>query len=282
MITGGFIFVLGLIFGSFLNAWEYRIETKKSLWDRSFCPKCKRPIAWYDNIPLLSWFVLQGKCRKCHKPISIQYPAVELITGLVFLSIWHYSSAGAALQQWLNGISSFEFQISNQFPMIEFLIFLLIIAYFLLLILVAIHDAKTKYVLTRHVYIAALVGLATSLLRLSEVPAWSNIYPYLLATFIPFGIFWIVAKLSKERAMGYGDADIALAIGLFLGWPLIMPSYYFAFITGALYGIYILLSKKGKLKSEIPLGPFLIAGVLFAYLYGAQIIDWYVKILLGK
>jgi prepilin signal peptidase PulO-like enzyme (type II secretory pathway) len=280
MITGGFIFVLGLVFGSFLNAWEYRIESKMSLRGRSICPKCKKQIAWYDNIPVLSWIILRGKCRHCQKPISIQYPAIELITGLLFLLLWLYSSPGIELSKYLNSI--FNIPISNfQFPIVELFQFLLLTSYFLLLALVGLHDAKTKYVLTKYVYIAAAIGLAYNLLHFSKVPTLVEIYPYILAVFIPAAILWLMARLSNEKIMGYGDADIALAIGALLGWAKIIPSYYFAFITGSIYGLFVIIRRKGGLKSEVPLGPFLISGALFGLLYGQQIVDWYAKTVFG-
>jgi len=280
MILGGFIFVLGLIFGSFLNAWEYRLESKMTLKGRSICPRCKKQIAWYDNIPFISWAILRGKCRHCHKAISIQYPAVELSMGLVFLLLWLYSSPGIDLSRYLNSI--FNIPISNfQFPIVGLVKFLLLISYFLLLALVGLHDAKTKYVLTKHTYVAVALGVAYNLLHFSKVPTLVEMYLYILAIFVPATILWLMAKLSKEKIMGYGDADIALAIGALLGWAKIIPAYYFAFITGSIYGIYVLARKRGGLKSEVPLGPFLIAGAFFAIIYGQQIIDWYLGIVFG-
>ena len=245
---------------------------------RSICPKCKKQIAWYDNIPILSWIILKGKCRHCQKPISIQYPAIELLTATVFLLLWITSSSGLALSQWFDGIYNLQFTIYNAFPILEFLKLILLFSYFILLILIGLHDAKTKYVLTKYVYIATGIGLTFSLLHFSKVPTFVEIYPYLLAIIVPASILWLMARLSKEKIMGYGDADIALAIGALLGWTKIIPAYYFAFITGSIYGLFVIIRKKGGLKSEVPLGPFLISGALFGLLYGQQIIDWYLGI----
>jgi leader peptidase (prepilin peptidase)/N-methyltransferase len=277
MLISGFIFILGLVFGSFLNAWEYRIESKMSLNGRSLCPKCKEQIAWHDNIPLFSWLLLRGKCRHCQKAISIQYPAVELITAIVFLLIWLFSSPGVVLSQWLDGIynPSVAGQVSSQFPIFEFIKLLLLTSCFIFLILVALYDAKTKYVLTKHVYVAGTLGLVYNLLNVDLGAGWAWVLPYLGAITIPAGLFWLLSKTSQERLMGAGDADIALTIGLLLGWPKVLPAYYIAFITGAIYGIGILASKKGGLKSQVPLGPFLIAGAFFALIFGQQILDIY-------
>ena len=194
--------------------------------------------------------------------------------GITFLLLWLYSVPGVALAEWLAGIS-------NQFPTIEFTKFLFLIAYFLLLTLIGLHDAKTKYVFSKYAYIAAGLGLGYTLLSLDKTPTIMTIYPYLLAIIIPTGLFWAMAHFSKERFMGKGDAEIVLAIGCMLGWPKVIPAYYFAFIVGAAYGLSVLARKRGSLKSEVPFGPFLIAGALFGFVYGAQIVNWYAKIYLG-
>lgn len=292
MITGGIIFVLGLIFGSFLNALEYRIGTEKSLSGRSICPKCKKQIKWYDNIPVLSYISLLGKCRSCKKHISLQYPVVELITGSAFLVALYKSPPGIVVNQWFNGIFNLKFEVYNevlifnfQFPVTEFLAFIILNTIFFILILVALYDAKTKYVLTYYIYAAATLALIYNLLQFNGTWSLTNIYyfilPYILSAVIPALAFWGISKATKEKAMGSGDADIAIAIGLLLGWPLIAVSYYFAFIVGALWGISLLISKKAKLKSELPLGPFLISGVFFAFIFGEQIIGWYARLVLG-
>lgn len=285
MIIGGSLFILGLVFGSFLNAWEYRIENNKTLKGRSLCPKCEKQIAWFDNIPLVSWLLLRGRCRQCHKSISIQYPAIELLTAIVFLFLWLYSSPGQALSNWFDGIYNLQFTIYNQFPIFELIKLLLLLSYFSLLILVGLHDAKTKYVLTKHVYLALAIGSVYTLLNFGQTwniaSFYNYLFPYILSALLPAGILWLISKISKERAMGYGDADIALATGFVLGWPRVSVGYYLAFIPAALYGILLLLLKKGNMKSEVPLGPFLIAGASLAFLYGQQIFDWYARIFLG-
>jgi prepilin signal peptidase PulO-like enzyme (type II secretory pathway) len=288
MLLTLFIFVFGLIFGSFLNAWEYRLERKMTLGGRSVCPKCKKKIFWYDNIPLISWILLRGKCRHCHKTISVQYPIVELSMGLVCLGLWHYAYPGIELRKWFdNSIGSGINNTLNHggLPVLWLLAFLLLVAIFLLLALIAIYDAKTKYVLSKYAYLAAGLGMIYKFTRfegsVTSTGVYSYVYPIALAAIIPAGIYWLMAKLSKERIMGYGDAEVALAIGFLLGWPVIIPAYYIAFIAGAIYGIIVLIKRKGGLKYEMPLGPFMVAGAFFAFIYGAQIINWYLNIISG-
>ena len=259
------IFFLGLIFGSFLNALEYRINKKISLKGRSFCPKCKKKISWYANIPLLSFIILLGRCRHCHKPISIQYPLIELTSGLLFLLAWKISKASTPHNQRAGSFLNLDFQILSTPPLKELIGFILLASCFFLLLLIALHDLKTKYVLTYYTYGAAILALAYQSLNYGNTWELANLsnyfYPLALSALIPATIFWLISKLSGGKAMGSGDADIAIAIGILLGWPLVAVSYYFAFLTGAIVGIVLIVLKKAGLKSEIPLGPFLVSGV---------------------
>lgn len=287
-IVGLMIIFLGLVFGSFLNSIIYRIKHGKSFKGRSYCPKCKKTIKWHDNIPILSYLLLSGKCRNCKKPISFEYPAIELLTAISFLIVGLYSPAGNVLIRWFDGISNFEFLISNQFPTIALASLVFLLASSFLLLAVAIYDAKTKYVLTYYVYAATLFAIlynASEYIRLNGQLQISGIIdyflPFMLAAAIPASVFWLASKLSKEKIMGSGDADIALAIGFLIGWPKIIPAYYFAFLVGATWGIYLLATKKAKMKSEVPFGPFLISGAFFSFLFGEQLLAWYGRIFLG-
>lgn len=277
MVIGAIIFVLGLIFGSFLNAYEYRLGTNKSLGGRSFCPHCKTQINWYDNIPLVSFVFLIGKCRHCKKRISLQYPLIEASTGLIFVLAGYQAD-------FVNAINNYLVSYSN-FPLKELFLFSALAAIYFYLLLIAIYDAKTKYVLSAHTYIATMLAIIYNLANYSDTFTLNNIvsyfFPFLLAAFVPALLFWSLSKISKEKVMGSGDAEIALTIGFLLGPSLTIVSYYFAFIIGAIFGLVAIFAKKAKLKSEIPLGPFLIGGVFFATLFGEQIINWYAKMFLG-
>lgn len=288
MILSLFLFLGGLIFGSFLNSLIYRIDSKEGFKGRSFCPKCKKTIKWYDNIPLVSFAFLGGRCRQCKKQISIQYPTVELLTALLFLLSGILSDPGKVIYDWLNIIFNGNSSESIQFPIIAIISLILLLATCFLLLTIAIYDAKTKYVLTYYAYSAATIAFLFNLTEYFKdggewtlVNIFSYLVPFFLAAFIPAGLFWLISSFSKEKFMGSGDADIALAIGLLVGWPLILTSYYFAFITGSIWGVFLLLTKRGTMKSEVPFGPFLIAGAFFGIFFGQQIIDLYARIYLG-
>jgi prepilin signal peptidase PulO-like enzyme (type II secretory pathway) len=271
------LFVFGLCLGSFINALQYRIQIGKKNTDRSYCPKCKHQLAWYDNIPLLSWIMLGARCRYCHKPISIQYPLIELGVGLIFVGVGLKTGFIQMANDYILGINNFSF--------ISFVSFLLLAVISTCLILTALHDAKTKYVLSPIVYTTAFLALCW--LVVNYLGSWTiaELGNYLLSNIsamIFFGlIFFLIYFVSRGKWMGAGDIEIAAMIGLFLGWPNSLVAFYFAFIIGAVFGLVKILAKKARMKSEIPFGPFLIAGTFFALFFGEQLFSFYAKLFLG-
>lgn len=266
MFFANYLLIIGLILGSFLNSLIFRLEHKIRFRGRSFCPHCKKQISWYDNIPVLSYLVLRGKCRHCQKKISLQYPLVELLTGFLFWGIALKSNLATATP---NEVAK--------------LVLIFIITF--LLLAIGLYDAKTKFVLSQFCYAAALFSLALALLNYKNEWIIDNLSAYFalffLSALIPTFFFWSLAKISREKWIGAGDADIALPVGLFLGWPKTLVAYYFAFLVGSVFGIAGIIFKKYGLKSQMALGPFLISGAFFAYFWGEKVIDWYVKIFLG-
>ncbi len=275
------IFIIGLCIGSFINAFQYRQEIRRKNTGRSFCPKCKRQLAWHDLIPVVSWIILLGKCRYCKKQISTQYPLVELLTGTLFVAFGLKSGFIAKFNDLLLGnYGSFEGEIVTEFS--KFFCLALIIFCFVTL---ALHDYKTKYILSALVYLAIVASGVLLLLNYHDVwsfwPIFKYLYPYLIPAIIASAIFYLIYALSKGKWMGAGDIEIAFLIGIFLGWPNTSVAFYIAFVSGAIVGTVLLITQRAKLKSEVPFGPFLIAGTLTAYLFGAQIISIYDRIFLG-
>lgn len=267
------IFIFGLAIGSFINALEYRIGTKLSIVKgRSICPKCKKQLAWYDNVPLFSFIFLGGKCRQCQKPISWQYPIVELLTGVTFVAVAWKTFA----------ISDFIVRANTRTILGLVCLFFI----FFCLILVALHDQKTSYVLSGYVYVATTATLVYLVLNYTGAwtfhDVWSYISPNLLATLLailPFATLYIV---SKGAWMGAGDIEVAAILGLLLGWPNFLVALYFAFILGSVWGLAkVYALKNAGLKSEMPFAPFLIAGISFAFVFGEKLVSLYVKMFLG-
>ena len=246
------VFVLGLIVGSFLNAVIYRLEKGESaLQGRSYCPKCRHSLVWYDLIPLLSFLFLQGKCRYCKEKISLQYPLVELATGLLFVSLL------------------------LSFPQVPELLYLWAIASLLLVIFV--YDLH-HYIIPDKILFSA-IGLVV-LQRVFE--AWTfdswDLTGVVLSALGAALLFFLIFLLTRGRAMGFGDVKLAFFMGLFLSWPNILVALFFAFSIEAFVGVALIFFKKKNMKSEVPFAPFLITGTFLALFWGEQLVDWYLSL----
>lgn len=248
------VFIFGLIVGSFLNCVIYRLEQKESfLKGRSYCPNCKHQLFAPDLIPVLSFLSLKGRCRYCRRPISWQYPLVELATGFVFTLVFHqFSTVGLASVVYFWAISSF-------------------------LIIIFLYDLKHYLISDKVIYTAIALSGAWYLISgifYAKDFAFSALYSAGLAALF----FFLIVLVSKGKWMGEGDVKLAFFMGLFLGWPKIIVALFIAFFTGAIIGIGLMVLKKKTLKSEIPFGPFLVLGTFAALLFGEKIINWYLNL----
>ena len=251
------IFVFGLIFGSFLNCVIYRLHSGESfLKGRSFCPNCQHILSWPDLIPVFSFLILKGKCRYCHKPISLQYPLVELATGTVFLLIF-----------W-----NLEFGIWD-------LLFRLLISCFLIIIFV--YDLKHYIIPDQVIYPAIVIAFLYNIYQFTIDNQQLTINNFLSA-FGSAAFFLTLVLISHEKWLGWGDVKLAFLMGLFLGWPKILLALFLAFFIGAIIGIELIILGKKTLKSEIPFGPFLVSGTFLALFFGQKILDWYLNLFLLK
>jgi prepilin signal peptidase PulO-like enzyme (type II secretory pathway) len=213
---------------------------------RSYCPKCKKTIPFYDLVPLFSYLMLGGKCRFCSKPISIQYPIIELSTGFLF-----------ALAYYISGFS---------------LSLLFYLPIFMLLVLIFIYDLKhleiPEVFSWLFLALAILAGLLTNIYSIDS---------FLLGGLVGGGILGILVGISDERWMGSGDIKIGLGFGFLLGYPSALLFLFLSFIIGAVFGVVTILVKKGKLKSQIPFAPFLIVSAIITLLFGQRLIDYYLN-----
>ncbi len=215
------LFILGLITGSFLAALSYRLPRNISIKKgRSFCPSCKIQINWRDNVPLVSYLLLRGKCRHCKNKISWRYSAIELTTAIVFVLV---------------GLNSFMLFISC------------------LLILIFVIDFEHQMIPDELVFI----GLGVSLIYLlGSVSFYSN----LLAGFLAALFLLLIHALTLGRGMGLGDVKLALFLGVLLGIHNLIYFYFASFLTGGVVAFILILVGKAKLKQKIAFGPFLIIG----------------------
>lgn len=270
-----FVFAFGAAVGSFLNVVIHRVPNEESIvYPNSACPKCKNPIKPYDNIPVLSWLVLGGKCRNCRESISPRYPAVELLTALVFLLVARQIGFSAFLPVCLIFAASV---IALIFIDAENMILPNVITYPLLVFSLVIR-------LVFPVFFGASFFTDINVFplnRLEDYPVWLvSLLGAILGGLVGGGSLWLVGEIWKRLrgvdAMGLGDVKMMFAVGALLGWRLTILSIFLGAFSGAVIGVFVIAKQKNKdLQTQIPFGIFLGIGSIIALLFGEQLIKWY-------
>ncbi len=256
-----FIFVLGLIFGSFVNALVWRVHKKRKWWgnERSICPKCKHKLSAKDLVPVISWLALKGKCRYCHKPISAQYPVVELLTACLFALSYNY---------WPYSFSALG-------------ILALLVWLFCVVIFVALTVYDIKWLILPNKMVVALTGSSLLLAILLAIEAggsnfFNKIFSALLSGILFFGIFYGLIYFSDGKWIGGGDVKMAFALGLLAGSiTKVVMIIFLASCIGTLVTVPLLLTKKLNLTAKVAFGPLLIIATIITFLFGTQLINWY-------
>ncbi|AKM83820.1 TPA: hypothetical protein DCZ46_00590 [Candidatus Campbellbacteria bacterium] len=264
-----FIFLLGLVVGSFLNVVILRLDENypiKGIMGRSHCPNCKKKLNWYELIPVFSFLIQRGKCRGCGKKISWQYPIIETATGLLFLLIFNF--------QFLifnNEILNFETLLAISYKLLANILYLWII--FSIFIVITIYDIRHKIIPDSMAFLFAGLSLLFMLVTQWGNLAWLEVLAGpILAT--PFAVLWFV---SEGRWIGFGDAKLALGMGWFLGLVDGLSAIILSFWIGSVFGIFLILlsklqslsfiNKNFTIKSEIPFAPFLILGTILIFFF---------------
>ncbi|MFH1825382.1 MAG: prepilin peptidase [Candidatus Firestonebacteria bacterium] len=242
-----FIFCFGAIIGSFLNVCIYRIPKECSLiFPNSFCPNCKKPIKWFDNIPLFSYIVLGGKCRNCKEKISIKYLTVELISAILFILL--YEKFGISLE-FLSNIILFSF-----------------------LIVIAFIDLEHQLIFDITSFPLVIIGLVFSLI-LPERDIVHSLIGMLVGSVSLLIVGYLSIIFFKKEGMGLGDVKLAAGIGTFLGWKGVLLTLISSFFLGAIIGGILILLKKEKLGGYIPFGPFIALSNILVVLWGNEIMN---------
>lgn len=272
-----FVFLFGAVVGSFLNVVIHRVPREESIvFPNSACPKCKTPIKPYDNIPLFGWLMLGGKCRSCKTPISPRYPAVELLTALVFV-----------LTYWQIGFTAF-------LP-----VALVFVASMIALIFIDSEHMILPNVITYPLFILALTVRVvyplvfgseyftdlqhTPLTYLQNYPVWLvSLVGAIFGGLVGGGFLWLVGEVWKRLrgvdAMGLGDVKMMFAVGALLGWRLTFLSIFLGAFSGAVIGLFEIYKQKEKnMQAQIPFGIFLGIGSILALLFGEPLINWYMN-----
>lgn len=269
------VFFLGLTIGSFINSIIYRLNTGEDfIIKRSHCPHCGHILNWNDLVPILSFILLRGKCRYCQKPISWQYPLVELTTGLLFVLTTNFFFPV------YSPVRSPSITLGTEEGGLLFVIYYLIIISFL--IITFVYDLKHYLIPDEVVYPAIVLSfLADIFMALNKyhfsdfLGVFKLITNGWLAAFLAAGFFMAIILFSHGKWMGLGDVKLAVFMGLVLGFPKILLALLLAFSFGAIIGIGLIALGKKHLKSEIPFGPFLVTGTLIAIFWGEQLLHWY-------
>ena len=247
--------VYGLIVGSFINAWAYRLAHDESIREgRSHCPKCGHQIRAYDNIPVVSWLVLRGRCRDCGAPISWRYPAGEALTAALFV--------GVALMDGLSWL------------LVPHLLFVSA------LVLISQVDLEIRIIPDIVILPVAVVGLPLMIV-LADGAWWQWPVAGLGAAAFLFLISEVYFRVRHLEGMGFGDVKLALCMGIYLG-AAVVPALFIGFLSGAVIGVVVVATSKGDGKTAIPFGPFLAAGAVIALFAGNALIDAYLGLALGR
>lgn len=252
-----YMFALGTVVGSFLNVCIARLPDRQSLIKPgSHCPKCNNPIRWYQNVPIISFIILRGKCSNCGSPISWQYPIVELLTGLLFILLMREFTNIAAL--------------------------LIYSVFTCSLVVVTFIDLK-HYIIPDEISIpGTLIGLALSLLPAQVTGgqlATESFIDSLIGCVLGGGILYLTALFSlavfKKEGMGGGDIKLLAMVGAFLGWKFALMTIILGSVLGAVVGVTLILLKLKLRTDYIPFGPYLALAAMLSLMYGEELIRWY-------
>lgn len=247
-----FIFIIGLAFGSFFNVLIDRLPNEKSINGRSHCDYCKKTLGTFDLIPVLSFLVLSGKCRYCHKKLSVQYPLIELLTGGLFLII---------------------FMVFIQTHSLNYANIALLFSYLgLYSVLLVIFFADVKYHIIPDSTQFFFFVFSVAILYFSKsIRTFENLGENFLFALAVMSPILLIYLLTKGKGMGFGDVKLAFTIGFFLKLGGFI-ALYIAFIIGAVIGVVLIIKGKSKMKSKIAFGPFLVIGVIFFLLLSDKIL----------
>jgi leader peptidase (prepilin peptidase)/N-methyltransferase len=241
--------LFGAIIGSFLNVCIYRLPLGKSVvWPGSACPGCNRQLTWYENIPILSYAALGGRCRSCRVRISPRYPIIEAITAAMFAgALWYYGPSAIFVSRILFGCA--------------------------LIVLFAI-DLEHHLLPNVITLPGIVVGFGFSLIT---EPGWRD---SLIGIVLGGGVLWAIAegyyRIRHEEGLGMGDVKMLAMVGAFIGWKLTLVTLMMASFAGSIVGLLMIVSRRGSMKYALPFGTFLAMGAVIAATIGPAVIDWYI------
>jgi leader peptidase (prepilin peptidase)/N-methyltransferase len=247
-----FAAAFGAIVGSFLNVCIYRLPIGKSVaWPASGCPHCRRLLAWYENIPVLSFLALGGRCRTCREAISIRYPLIEALTAVMFaLAWWEYGPGPLLASRVIFGCA--------------------------LIVLFAIdleHHVLPNAITLPGIVVGFIFSVFTE-------PGWSaSLIGMLVGGGVLYGTAEAYYRVRHEEGLGMGDVKMLAMVGAFIGWKLTLLTLMMASLGGTVIGVILIATGKGSMKYALPFGTFLALGAAAAATVGPAVLDWYVSLL---
>jgi leader peptidase (prepilin peptidase) / N-methyltransferase len=258
-------FLFGAVIGSFINCFVWRLHEDETLWNRSYCPKCRKMIAWFDNIPIISFFILKGHCRRCEKKISWQYPLVELSTACLFaLSFFLLAMKYLAGNDWLVdsyilGGSQFVLDLAR-----SWLIIFVLTAIF-------IYDARWYLIPDKVVLPGALLVFGLDLFLGYD---WLIL---LFCVLIGGGFFLLQFLISQGKWIGGGDIRLGIFIGCAAGqYSKLLLAILLTYCLGSIIGVLLVIFGKKEWTSKVPLAVFAAPALLVTLFWGQSIIAWYI------
>lgn len=253
-----FVAIIGLCFGSFLNVIIYRLPNNMNIaYPPSHCTSCGYKIKWYDNIPVISYIILGGKCRNCKEKISIRYMLVEILTSVLVLACY------------------FVFDLSVMFVLASIAI--------MIYICIAFIDIKHYIIPDSLNIILGIIGIASLFFKMehgSITIDWIDRLIGLGVGFLLLLIFVLFEKILKKEVIGGGDVKLIIVTGLFLGWQLLLLGIFIGSIVACIVEIPLSFNKSLREEHRLPFGPYLVIGFVVSLLFGLSILNWYLGILL--
>jgi leader peptidase (prepilin peptidase) / N-methyltransferase len=238
----------GAIVGSFLNVCIYRLPRGKSIaFPASACPRCGREIAWFENVPIVSWLALRGRCRTCRASIGIRYPIVEALTAVMFAAAcWYYGPTPLFVSRLAFGCA--------------------------LIVLFAIdleHHLLPNVITLPGIVVGFLFSFFTE-------PGWvSSLLGIAVGAGVLFGVAEVYYRIRHEEGLGMGDVKMLAMVGAFIGWKLTLVTLMMASVCGSVIGVFLIVTKRGDMKYALPFGTFLALGAAVAATVGPAVLEWY-------
>ncbi len=253
------LFILGSVIGSFLNVVICRTQQSTSIiFGRSHCSQCRHQLRWYELVPLVSFLLLRGKCRKCKGVLSRQYLLVELATAVLFVMVAYYASNVALVL--VGDWSALILLLRNLFVVCIFII-------------IFVYDLRWQLILDRFTLPALVVVFLTNIML-----GWA-VLPMVLAIAVGGGFFLLQFIASKGKWIGGGDIRLGALIGAVVGWPVVVVALFMSYIIGAITLSPLLLFGRARLGALVPFGTFLVIGALVGMMWGENIVSWYLGLL---